>query len=92
MIKLRIRYFAPFDNITGKTGEFLEVEKSSLTVSELVTIFEAKYNRIKKYTSIENDEALRGNMIIAVGKKIAYLDDHVYDGDQVKILPPIVGG
>lgn len=92
MIKLCIRYFAPFDDITGKTREFLEVEKSSLTVSELVKIFAAKYNGIKKYISTENDETLRGTMIIAVGQKIAYLEDSVYDGDQVKILPPIAGG
>ena len=91
-MKLLIRYFAPFDDLSGSKQENLTVDKASITVNELIEMLSNKYSKLKAYVSTTSDEALRRHMIVAIGTRIAHLEDAVHDGDNIKILPTISGG
>jgi len=82
-IKLKIKYYLPFDHLMGKT-EIVEFERSAKLrdVLELLT---------KKYKGFAQSNTL-DHIVILLNGKYCKIDWPVNDGDQISVLIPLVGG
>lgn len=91
-MKLIVRYFPPFDDLTGIREEEIQLSGSSIKISDFVKFLAERHGKLTSKVALESDEVLRRNLIIAVDSKIARLSDPLRDGAVLKILPPIAGG
>ncbi len=88
---MKIRFFKPFDELSGK--EEMEIPLTApVRIRELLGVVEKKLPSFKPYVRKEGDEILNFFVILARGDEILKLDDFVREEDQIKILPPISGG
>ncbi len=80
-MKINIRYFGQFRDITGKTEEELEV-KDGITVEELRDFVRGKYSKI----------AAKREVLVALNNTFTALDVVVKPEDKVAFFPPVSGG
>jgi molybdopterin converting factor subunit 1 len=80
-VKVRVRYFASFRDMTGKTEESLEVP-DGVTVERLREHIKGLYEKI----------ARRGQVLVAVNGVFVPLETVVREGDEVALFPPVSGG
>ena len=80
-MKINIRYFGQFRDITGKTDEELDV-KDGVTVEELREIVRAKYPKI----------AAKREVLVALNNTFTALDIVIKQEDKVAFFPPVSGG
>jgi MoaD family protein len=88
---MQIRFFKPFDEITGAGEVHLHLEKS-VSVRELLDLVEKKFPSFGRYVRKEGDEVQNFFVILVRGDEILKLNDAVGDEDVIKVLPPISGG
>lgn len=88
---MKVRFFKPFDELSGKEEIDLDL-KRPVPVKELLGIIAEKVPSFKPYLRKEKDEILNFFVVLVRGDEILKLQDVIYDGDMIKILPPISGG
>jgi len=88
---MKIRFFKPFDELSGKEEINLEL-KRALPVKELLGIIAEKVPSFRPYLAKEKDEILNFFVVLIRGDEILKLQDVVREEDTIKILPPISGG
>ncbi|MBU1205968.1 MAG: MoaD/ThiS family protein [Proteobacteria bacterium] len=88
---MKVRFFKPFDELSGKEEIDLDL-KRPMPVKELLGIIAEKVPSFKPYLRKEKDEILNYFVVLVRGDEILKLQDVIYDGDMIKILPPISGG
>jgi molybdopterin converting factor small subunit len=89
--KMKIRFFKPFDEISGRDEMDLDL-KGPAQVKEILGAIEKKVPTFQRYLRKEKDEVLNFFVVLVRGDEILKLNDWVQDQDTVKILPPISGG
>ena len=80
-MRIKIRYFGQFRDITGLTEEEIET-KDGVTVVELRDQIKDKYPRI----------AAKREILVAVNSSFAQLDTVIKPEDKVAFFPPVSGG
>ena len=80
-MRIKIRYFGQFRDITGLTEEEIET-KDGVTVVELRDQVKDKYPRI----------AAKREVLVAVNSSFAQLDTVINPEDKVGFFPPVSGG
>lgn len=80
-MKIKIRYFGQFRDITGLKEEEFEVE-NGITVVELRELVREKYPRI----------AAKREVLVALNSTFTALDVVIKPDDDVAFFPPVSGG
>jgi len=80
-VRVRVRYFASFRDMTGKKEESLEVP-DGVTVEGLREHVKGLYAKM----------ARKGQMLVAVNGVFIPLETVVREGDDVAFFPPVSGG
>ena len=80
-MRIKIRYFGQFRDITGLTEEEIET-KDGVTIVELRDQIREKYPRI----------AAKREVLVAVNSSFAPLDTVINPEDKVEFFPPVSGG
>jgi len=80
-VRVRVKYFASFRDMTGKTLETLEVPEG-VTVEGLREHVKGLYEKI----------ARKDQVLVAVNGAFVPLDTVVREGDDVAFFPPVSGG
>ncbi|HSR13545.1 MAG TPA: MoaD/ThiS family protein [Thermodesulfobacteriota bacterium] len=88
---MKIRFFKPFDEISGKQEIDLDL-KAPVRMKEVLSEVERKIPSFKPYLRKENDEVLYCFVVLVRGDEILKLEDTVNNSDVIKVLPPISGG
>jgi molybdopterin converting factor small subunit len=88
---MKIRFFKPFDELSGKEEMDLEL-KRSLPVKELLGIMAEKMPSFRPYLAQEKDEILNFFVVLIRGDEVLRMQDVIHEEDTIKILPPISGG
>jgi len=88
---MKIRFFKPFDELSGREEMDLEL-KRALLVKELLGMIAEKVPSFRPYLAKEKDEILNYFVVLIRGDEILKLQDVVREEDTIKILPPISGG
>jgi molybdopterin converting factor small subunit len=89
--KMKVRFFKPFDEISGRDEMDLDL-KGPVQVKEVLGAIEKKVPTFQRYLRKEKDEVLNFFVVLVRGDEILKLNDWVQDQDTVKVLPPISGG
>ena len=79
-MKLTVRYFAAFREITGIESE--TIESSAASPSALFVECASRHNGLQKYSS----------SMVAVNDEMAQWDSTLSEGDEVLFFPPVAGG
>ncbi len=79
-MKILVKYFASFKELTSKTQESIQIEKGK-TTKDLLEII------MKKYNFKDNV-----NIVIALNQEYIKTDTLLKDGDEVAIMMPSSGG
>ena len=80
-MRVRVKYFASFRDMTGKTEESLEVPEG-ITVEGLREHVKGLYAKM----------ARREQVLVAVNGVFMPLETVVREGDDVAFFPPVSGG
>ncbi len=88
---MKIRFFKPFDELSGRDEIDLEL-KGSVKVKEVLGMIEKEVPSFKRFLRKEKDEVLNYFVILVRGDEILKMNDSIQDKDIVKVLPPISGG
>jgi len=80
-VRVRVKYFASFRDMTGKTEETLDVPEG-VTVEGLREHVKGLYEKI----------ARRDQVLVAVNGVFVPLRAVVREGDDVAFFPPVSGG
>ncbi len=80
-MKVRVKYFASFRDMTGKMEESLEVPEG-ITVEGLREHIKGLYDKM----------ARRNQVLVAVNGAFVPLETVVREGDNVAFFPPVSGG
>jgi len=88
---MKIRFFKPFDELSGRDEIDLDLEKP-VKVKEILGMIEKKVPPFQKFLRKDEDEVLNFFVVLVRGDEILKLDDTVQNRDTVKVLPPISGG
>jgi MoaD family protein len=81
-MKIVVRYFALFRDITGTDQDSLVIDDGS-TVSELLETIRKKYPDMEK---------TKRDVLVSVNRNFATHELKLKDGDEVAIFPPVSGG
>lgn len=81
-MKIRIRYFASFHEITGLNEEILLVQDGSL-VSDVRTLLLARYPRL---------QPIMARSLCAVNRGYAPVETALHENDELVFIPPMGGG
>lgn len=79
-MKMTVRYFAAFRELTGLEEETVVSDASS--PSELFRECAARHGALQKFTS----------SMVAVNDEMAHWDSSLSEGDVVLFFPPVAGG
>jgi len=91
MVRVKIKYFSFFQDITGKGEEYIHLRKPD--VKGLVEILEEKYQSEAGNTGFGMRSAQdRTEFMIAVNGKLSDLECPLKENDEVSLLPPMGGG
>ncbi|MCX5908932.1 MAG: MoaD/ThiS family protein [Deltaproteobacteria bacterium] len=88
---MKVRFFKPFADLSGKEELELDVPKP-IPVKELLRVIAERVPSFKPYVRLEGDEVLSFHVVLVRGDEILKLKDVIDDGDIIKVLPPISGG
>jgi molybdopterin synthase sulfur carrier subunit len=80
-LKIKLKYFASFRDMTGKTEEFMDVDEG-LTVKGLRDLVKRNYPKIGE----------REQILVAVNGVFTSLETLITEGDEVAFFPPVSGG
>jgi MoaD family protein len=79
-VRLTVRYFAAFREITGIETE--SIETGATSPSALFAECAVRHQSLQKYTS----------SMVAINDEMANWDSALSDGDEVLFFPPVAGG
>ena len=88
---MKVRFFKPFDELSGRDEIDLDL-KGSMKVKEVLGMIEKEVPSFQRFLRKEKDEVLNFFVVLVRGDEILKLNDTVQDKDIVKVLPPISGG
>ncbi|NJE85417.1 MoaD/ThiS family protein [Thermococcus sp. CX2] len=88
-MKVKVRYFARFRSLVGKSEEELEVPEG-VTVRNLIDILKERHPVLKNEVFAEDDDLADVN-VSRNGRYVSF-DEVLRDGDIVAIFPPVSGG
>jgi len=88
-MKVRVRYFARYRSLVGKSEEELEVPEG-ITVRELIEILKERHPVLKNEVFAEEDDLADVN--VSRNGRYVRFDEVLRDGDVVAIFPPVSGG
>ena len=88
---MKMRIFGSSRKTSGTEEIEIHIAKP-IQVKELLTIIDEKIPLLSAYIRREGDRILSLNVVLARGEEILKLTDVVNEEDEIKILPPIVGG
>lgn len=88
-MKIRVRYFARYRSLVGKSEEELEVP-DGITVGKLIEILKERHPALKNEVFAEEDDLADVN--VSRNGRYAKFDEVLQDGDVVAIFPPVSGG
>jgi len=80
-VRVKVKYFASFRDMTGKTEETLDVPEG-VTVEGFREYVKGLYEKM----------ARRGQVLVAVNGVFVPLETVVREGDDVAFFPPVSGG
>jgi len=80
-VRVRVRYYASFRDVTGKQEEWLEVPKG-------ITVQGIREHVRGLYESIARKE----QVLVAVNGAFPALESVIKEGDDVAFFPPVSGG
>ncbi|MCW4050453.1 MAG: molybdopterin converting factor subunit 1 [Candidatus Bathyarchaeota archaeon] len=80
-MKIKVKYYASFRDMTGKNEEVLEV-KDGITVKGIRDHVRGIYEKI----------AQKEQVLVAVNGTFTQLDEVIKEGDDVAFFPPVSGG
>jgi molybdopterin synthase sulfur carrier subunit len=80
-VRVRVRYFASFRDVTGKMEEWMDVPEG-ITVQGIREHVRGLYERI----------ASKEQVLVAVNGSFTALDKVIKEGDDVAFFPPVSGG
>lgn len=81
-MKIRIRYFASFHEITGLNEEILVVQEGAL-VSDVRALLLARYPRL---------QPIMERSLCAVNQSYASVATALHENDELVFIPPMGGG
>ena len=81
-MKIHIRYFASFREITGRNEEILTVDDES-SVAEVRALLIGRYPRL---------EPIMEHSLCAVNRGYVAAETVLHDGDELVFIPPMGGG
>ena len=88
---MKVRFFKPFDELSGKDEIDLDL-KRPVKVKEVLGMVEREVPSFQRFLRKEKDEVLNFFVVLVRGDEILKLNDTVQDKDVIKVLPPISGG
>ncbi|MDK2913232.1 MAG: sulfur-carrier protein [Thermococcaceae archaeon] len=88
-MKIRVRYFARYRSLVGKSEEELEVP-DGITVGELIEFLKERHPELKNEVFAEEDDLADVN--VSRNGRYVKFDEALQDGDVVAIFPPVSGG
>jgi len=80
-VRVRVRYYASFRDMTGKSEEWLEVPEGT-TVQGIREHVRGLYEKIAK----------KDQVLVALNGSFTSLDRLIEEGDDVAFFPPVSGG
>jgi molybdopterin synthase sulfur carrier subunit len=80
-LRVKVRYYASFRDVTGKQEEWLDVPEGT-TVQGIREHVRSLYEKI----------ARREQVLVAVNGSFPSLDRVILEGDDVAFFPPVSGG
>ena len=90
-VRVKVKYFSFFQNITGKDEEYIHLEKPD--VGGLIELLEKKYQSKGGNTAFgRRPTQNRMEFMISVNGKSSDLECPLKDNDEVSLLPPMGGG
>ena len=81
-MKIRVRYFASFREITGQNEEILTVDEGA-SVAEVRLLLLARYPRL---------QAVMDRSLCAVNHGYVAAETRLHEGDELVFIPPMGGG
>jgi len=88
-MRVKVRYFARYRSLVGKSEEELEVP-DGITIRELVEILKERHSALKNEVFAEDDDLADVN--VSLNGRYARFDEVLRDGDTVALFPPVSGG
>jgi molybdopterin converting factor small subunit len=88
---MKVRFFKPFDELSGKEEIDLDLT-GAIQVKELLRTIERIIPSFQPYLRKDGDEVLNFFVVLVRGDEILKLADWVGQEDTIKVLPPISGG
>lgn len=88
-MRVKVRYFARYRSLVGKSEEELEVP-DGITVKELIDILKERHPVLKNEVFAEDDDLADVN--VSLNGRYARFDEVLRDGDAVALFPPVSGG
>lgn len=89
-MKVIVRYYPPFDRITGVREETLDLPEN-VTTGEFLRYLSSRYPGLKEYVNLDSDERQMNRMLIVQNGEFLRIRDTVKEG-LVMVLFPISGG
>ncbi len=81
-MKIAVRLFAEFRRLTGTERIELDLPPPA-TVADVVEAAWAKFPDLRRYS---------GSTLVARGLEFAQPSDPVTEGDEISLMPPVMGG
>lgn len=81
-MRVKMLYFGPARDASGRAEEVLSLEEGS-SVRSLLDRVSEEHAKLRR---------MRGSVKVAVNEEIAKGDEVLEDGDVVALLPPVAGG
>ncbi len=81
-MRIQVRLFAELRRLAGAEGVELDLP-SPATVADVVEAVRTKVPDLRRY---------RGSTLVARGLEFAEPSDPVAEGDEVSLMPPVMGG
>ncbi len=88
-MRIKVRYFARYRSLVGKSEEELEVPEG-ITVGELIEVLKERHNVLRNEVFAEEDDLADVN--VSRNGRYVRFDEVLRDGDVVALFPPVSGG
>ncbi len=81
-IRVRVRFFAEFRRLTGTDQAEIELPERS-TVADAIEAARGRFPSLRQYDR---------STLVAKGVEFANPAEAVRDGDEISLMPPVMGG
>ena len=81
-MKVAVQFFAEFRRVTGTDRLELEMAEHA-TVGDVVEAARSKFPLLRKYGR---------STLVSKGLEFAAPDEEVREGDEISLMPPVMGG